>query len=73
MSEDQQHEQVPLEGAPAVRSGVRIEVNAKLMPQPKIAVYEGTTEEEMQRLLDIAVLTLEATARRLGIQINTAT
>lgn len=59
------------EGHLSVRSGVRIEMNAKGMPQPKVGVYEGTDEAEMQRVLDLAVLTYETVCQRLRLATNT--
>ncbi len=55
--DDQPHE--------AVRSSVKLDINAKGAAQPKISVYEGTTEEEMQRIKDIAIRTLEVTLNEL--------
>lgn len=50
----------------AVRSGVKIETNSKGFSQVKVAVYEGTTEDEMQRVKDLAVLVYEKTVAELG-------
>lgn len=63
--QDSQHGEL-LEAQPAVRSGVKLDTTAKGFVQTKIAVYEGTTEEEMQRVLDLAVRTYETTVARLG-------
>lgn len=51
---------------PAARSGVKIETNSKGKAQLKVQTYEGTTEAEMQRVLDLACDTYEAGLRRLG-------
>lgn len=53
-----------------VRSSVKIETSAKGMAQPRIAAYEGVTEEEMQRLLALAILTYETAIARLGARAN---
>jgi hypothetical protein len=63
MTHDQ--ELVALEGQSAVRSGVRIEMNAKGQCQPKVSVYEGTTREQMQASLDIAIETMAAAVRTI--------
>lgn len=55
-----------LETQVLVRSGIKVETNSKGMAQVKIAVYEGVTTEEMQRLKDLAILVYETTIRELG-------
>lgn len=64
MSHDQ--ELVALEAQPAVRSGVRIEMNAKGQAQVKVSVYVGDTEQDLQEAKDLAVRTYQATV----LQIN---
>ena len=49
------------------RSSVKIEVNAKDVPQVRVSVYEGTTEAQMQECLDLAIATLNAARRQLGL------
>lgn len=49
-----------------VRSGVKIETNSKGMAQVKVAIYEGTTQDEAQRIKDLAVQVYETTIRELG-------
>ncbi len=51
---------------PTARSGVKIETNSKGKAQLKVQTYEGTTEAEMQRVLDLAIATYEAGLRSLG-------
>ncbi len=53
------------EHQPEVRSSVKLNLNAKGAAQPAISVYEGTSEEEMQRIKDIAVRVLEVTLNEL--------
>jgi hypothetical protein len=55
-----------LEAAPAVRSGIKIETNSKGFAQVRVSVYSGETEEEMERLKNLAVLTYEKTIAQLG-------
>ena len=52
-----------------VRSGVRIEMNAKGAAQVKVSVYEGTTIEEMQAVKDLAMQTYLATVRELSASV----
>lgn len=52
---------------PIVRSGVKIEMNAKGMAQVKVAVYEGTTVEAMEEAKTLALRTYEVTCRALGV------
>lgn len=54
------HELTPLEAMPAERSVVKIEVNSKGSAQAKVAVFEGTTEAEMERLRLLAFKTFDA-------------
>ncbi len=51
-------------------SSVKISENAKGMAQTEVKVYDGVTQEEMQRLLDLAVDTFEAGRRRLNLAGN---
>jgi hypothetical protein len=55
-----------LEAGPAVRSGVKIDTNSKGFAQTKVQVYEGTTEEEMERIKNLAVTTYQKTIAMLG-------
>ena len=48
------------------RSRVKLTTNAKGMVQPEITVVEGTSEEELQRILDLALRSHEVAVRRLG-------
>jgi hypothetical protein len=67
--QDSQHAEL-LEAAPAVRSGVTIQTTAKGFAQVKTQVYAGETEEEMDRLKNLAVLTYEKTIAMLGARAN---
>ena len=63
MSEHLLEESEPSAG---VRSGVKIEENSKGFPQIKLAVYEGTTQSEIQECSDLAYGAYMALKRRLG-------
>lgn len=49
-----------------LRSWVKIEANAKGIPQVKVQVCVGDTHEMLQEAKDIAVATYQATTRQLG-------
>lgn len=55
-----------------VRSGVKVEMNSKQVPIVKVAVYEGTTREQMQDAITLALEAYETLCRRLGIPVNVA-
>lgn len=48
------------------RSRVKLTTNAKGGVQPEITVVEGTTEEEMQRIIDLALRSREVLVRSLA-------
>ena len=48
-------------------SRVKISTTAKQDATPEVSVVEGTTEEEMERIRNLAVETYLATKRDLGI------
>ncbi len=54
------------EHQPEVRSSVKIDENAKGYPQLKIAIYEGTSDDEAQRIKDLAIRTFEVGRRELN-------
>jgi hypothetical protein len=51
-----------------VRSSVKIETTAKGLAQVRVSVYAGETEQEMERLKNLAVTCYEKTIAQLGIR-----
>lgn len=49
-----------------LRSGIKIEMSSKGIVQVKVAVYAGETEDEVQRLIDLATKAYETTVRKVG-------
>lgn len=50
-----------------VRSSVKVEANAKGFPQVRVSVYAGETEQEMERLKNLAVASFQKTCAMLGV------
>lgn len=60
------------DASPLVRSSVKIDMNAKGLAQLKVHVYEDTTEEEMQRVKDLAIRTYQVAMMELSKITNIA-
>jgi hypothetical protein len=67
--QDSEHGEL-LAAIPAVLSSVQLDTTSKGFAMVRVKVYSGETEEEMDRLKNLAVVTYNKTIAMLGARAN---